>query len=88
MSFIKIYVGLVNKKQNSSFVRCYWINKNKLTREKFEWQDEYMTVGVGDDKIKIVRDYIANQEEHHKKYTFQQEYNKFIERYGFDIVKH
>ncbi len=66
----------------------YWINKNKLTREKFEWQDEYMAVGVGDDKIKIARDYIANQEEHHKKYTFQQEYDKFIERYGFDIIKH
>ncbi len=66
----------------------YWINKNKLTFERFEWQDEYMAVGIGDDKIKIVRGYIANQEEHHKKYTFQQEYDKFIERYGFDIVKH
>ncbi|PIV63090.1 MAG: transposase, partial [Bacteroidetes bacterium CG02_land_8_20_14_3_00_31_25] len=28
------------------------------------------------------------QGEHHKKITFQQEYDKFIERYGFDIVKH
>ncbi len=47
-----------------------------------------MEVDINDDKIKIVRDYIANQEEHHKKYTFQQEYDKFVERYGFDIVKH
>jgi len=39
-------------------------------------------------KIEIVRNYIANQAEHHKKITFQQEYDKFIERYGFDIVKH
>jgi len=66
----------------------YWINKNKLTNEKFEWQDEYLAIGVGDDKIKIVRNYIANQGEHHKKFTFQQEYDKFIERYGFEIVKH
>ncbi len=65
----------------------YWINKNKLTQEKFEWQDEYLAVGVGDDKIQIVRNYISQQEEHHKKYTFQQEYDKFIERYGFDIIK-
>jgi putative transposase len=63
----------------------YWINKNKLTTEKFEWQDEYLALGVGNDKLQLTRDYIANQEEHHKKYTFQQEYEKFIERFGIDI---
>ena len=65
----------------------YWINKNKLSREKFEWQDEYLAIGVGDDKIQTVRDYIAGQEEHHKKNTFQQEYNKFIKRYGIEIIR-
>ena len=65
----------------------HWINKNKLTKEKFAWQDEYLAIGICDDKIDIVRDYIANQGEHHKKVTFAQEYNQFIERYGFDIVK-
>lgn len=66
----------------------YWINQNKLTDSKFEWQDEYFAVGIGEDKIETVRRYIANQEEHHKKNTFQYEYDKFIEHYGFDIVKH
>jgi hypothetical protein len=46
-----------------------------------------MAIGVGDDKIQIIRNYISNQEEHHKKQTFQQEYDKFIERYGIEIVK-
>jgi len=39
-------------------------------------------------KIELVRNYIANQAEHHKKITFQQEYDKFIERYGFVLIKH
>jgi len=65
----------------------FWINKNKLTKQKFGWQDEYLAVGVGDDKLKIVRNYIATQEEHHKKVTFNQEYDKFIKRYGFDIKR-
>jgi REP element-mobilizing transposase RayT len=65
----------------------YWINKNKLTSNRFEWQDEYLAIGVGDDKIQDVRNYIANQEEHHKKVTFQQEYEIFIKRYGFEINK-
>lgn len=65
----------------------FWINKNKMTKTKFEWQDEYLAIGVGDDKIQDVRNYIAKQEEHHKKITFQQEYENFIKRYGFDITK-
>lgn len=64
----------------------FWINKNKLTAHEFSWQDEYLAVGVGDDKINVVRNYIANQEEHHKHVSFTHEYDKFIERYGFDIV--
>ena len=65
----------------------FWINKNKLTKEKFGWQDEYLAVGVGDEKLEVVRNYIAAQEEHHKKITFNQEYDKFIKRYGFDIKR-
>ena len=65
----------------------YWINQNKLTKTKFGWQDEYFAIGVCDDKIQIVRDYIANQENHHSKTTFAREYDKFIERYGFDIIR-
>jgi hypothetical protein len=65
----------------------HWINQNKLTKSKFEWQDEYMAIGVCDDNIKIIRNYIAAQEEHHRKVSFTQEYHQFIKRYGFKIVK-
>lgn len=65
----------------------HWINQLQLTTSKFEWQDEYLAIGVGDDKLNIVRNYIARQVEHHSKVTFEEEYNKFIERYGFEIVK-
>ncbi len=64
----------------------HWINKNKITKTEFAWQDEYMAVGVGDDKLDVVRKYIANQETHHKKISFQEEYQKFIKRYGFDVL--
>ena len=84
MSFISIgKIAQLIKGESS-----HWINQNKLIKLKFEWQDEYLAVGVGDDKIEIVRNYIANQEEHHKKITVKQEYDKLIKRYGFDIIKH
>ncbi|MDW7691219.1 IS200/IS605 family transposase [Flammeovirgaceae bacterium SG7u.111] len=65
----------------------HWINKQKLTKTKFQWQDEYLAIGVDDEKLPIVRKYIANQEEHHKNVTFAQEYDQFIRRYGFDVLK-
>jgi len=51
----------------------FWINKNKLTQSKFEWQDEYFAVAVSESMLENVRNYIRNQEDHHKKKTFNQE---------------
>ncbi len=65
----------------------FWVNKNRLTMQKFAWQDEYLAIGVDVNKLSIVRNYIANQVEHHQKITFSEEYEKFIERYGFNILK-
>ena len=65
----------------------FWINKNGLCNQKFEWQDEYFAVSVSESGVNKVRDYIKNQEEHHTKKTFQQEYDEFMEKYGFEIVK-
>jgi REP element-mobilizing transposase RayT len=65
----------------------YWINKNKLTKEKFEWQDEYFAVSVSESMLEKVREYIKKQEEHHRKKTFQEEYEEFILKYGFEKNK-
>ena len=61
----------------------FWITKNKLTKDKFEWQDEYFAVSVSESLVDKVRDYIKNQESHHKKKTFQEEYNEIISKFGF-----
>jgi putative transposase len=58
-----------------------------LTKEKFDWQDEYFAVSVSESIIDKVREYIKNQEEHHSKKTFQKEYDEFIRKYGFDKLK-
>lgn len=65
----------------------FWINKNKLISEKFEWQDDYFAVSVSESGVNRVREYIKNQEQHHEKKTFQQEYDEFMEKYGFVLMK-
>jgi REP element-mobilizing transposase RayT len=61
-----------------------WINKNSLTRLKFEWQDDYYVVSVGINKLNELRQYIRNQVQHHQKVTLEDELNKIIEEYNLD----
>ncbi|MFM6924658.1 MAG: IS200/IS605 family transposase [Ferruginibacter sp.] len=64
----------------------FWINKTSLCKEKFEWQDDYFAVSVSESGVDKVRQYIKNQETHHARKTFQQEYDEFMEKYGFEMI--
>ncbi len=61
-------------KSESSF----WINKQDLIQGKFEWQDDYYVVSVGENELPHIRIYILNQDEHHRKKSFSEEYQNFI----------
>ncbi len=60
---------------------AFWINKEKMTKRKFEWANEYYAASVSESVLGKVRAYIDNQEEHHKKKTFEQEHEEFISKY-------
>jgi len=62
----------------------YWINKNSLTSHKFEWADEYYGVSISESHLPRVRNYIKNQEIHHKVKTWEEETDEFIRKYGFE----
>lgn len=65
----------------------FWINKNAVTKTKFEWADEYFAVSVSESHINKVRDYIKKQEENHKKKTWTEECQEFMNKYGFVRIK-
>ncbi|MCF6333742.1 MAG: IS200/IS605 family transposase [Draconibacterium sp.] len=65
----------------------FWINNSNLVQGKFEWADEYFAVSVSESQINVVREYIKNQEIHHKLKSWEEEYNEFIEKYGFKKIK-
>lgn len=66
---------------------AYWFNRQNFISEKLEWQDEYFAVSVSESMLNKVREYIKNQETHHGKKTFQQEYDEFMIKYGFQKFK-
>ena len=67
-------------KQGSSL----WINENKLTNGHFEWQEGYGAFSHSKSQVNSVIDYIQNQEIHHKKRTFREEYLEFLEKFEID----
>ena len=62
----------------------YWINKNKMTRFKFEWQDDYYAVSIGMSQLDTLREYIRNQVGHHTKVSLEAELDKLIEEYKLE----
>ncbi len=60
----------------------YWINQNDIISNKFSWGRGYGAFSVSHSNVSKVAEYIAKQEEHHKKMTFLEEYRSFVENYG------
>lgn len=87
---IHILISLKNDQSISKVINLikgessHWINKNNLANEKFEWGKEYFAVSVSESNVIKVREYIKNQDEHHKKKNFKEEYEEFMKKYGFE----
>lgn len=60
---------------------AYWINRKKLTNNKFDWDDNYYGVSVSESDIAKVREYINSQEEYHRTKTWQEECEEFMAQY-------
>ena len=60
----------------------HWINQSDLLKTKFSWGRGYGAFTVSESVLNKVVQYIENQEEHHKKKTFTEEYEGFIRAYG------
>ena len=52
---------------------AHWINKERLFRGKFRWQDDYFAISVSESLVETVRAYIERQEEHHRAIPFTKE---------------
>ncbi|MFZ0292365.1 MAG: IS200/IS605 family transposase [Candidatus Sulfotelmatobacter sp.] len=68
----------------SEIARIVKANSSRWVHEKwnarFAWQTGYGAFSVSESNVPAVSRYIATQEEHHKKRTFQQEYVAFLKR--------
>jgi REP element-mobilizing transposase RayT len=61
-----------------------WINQKGFVKDKFTWQEGYGAFSYSKSHINNVINYINNQEKHHKKKTFVEEYHDFLEKFEIE----
>jgi hypothetical protein len=65
-----------------------WIHQTFANQRLFAWQEDYGAFSVGISQVDDTLVYIANQADHHRQTTFQDEYRAFLTRHGITIDEH
>jgi len=62
-----------------------WIKTKGPSYDEFHWQAGYGAFSVSESRVPDVRRYIADQEEHHKRTTFQDEFRMMCRKHGLEL---
>ena len=87
---VHIFVGLRPAMAISDLVRdiknnsSNFINERKFIKGKFSWQEGYGAFSYAHSQIEQVYNYILNQEKHHHKQTFKEEYLEFLQKFEIE----
>ncbi|MDB5385634.1 MAG: transposase [Planctomycetaceae bacterium] len=61
-----------------------WLKELGIEYKAFEWQSGYGAFSVSQSNVEQVKEYILNQEEHHRKQTFQDEFRALLSRHHLE----
>ncbi|HBG86154.1 MAG TPA: IS200/IS605 family transposase [Marinilabiliaceae bacterium] len=87
---VHIFVGLRPTMSISDLVRdiknnsSNFINEQKFIKGRFAWQEGYGAFSYAHSQIENVYKYISNQEEHHRKKSFKEEYLNFLKKFEIE----
>ncbi|HEX7335169.1 MAG TPA: IS200/IS605 family transposase [Pyrinomonadaceae bacterium] len=62
-----------------------WINRKKLVRGKFAWQEGYGAFSYGHSQLDMIIRYIQNQEKHHRRRSFKNEYLTLLRKFQIEF---
>jgi REP element-mobilizing transposase RayT len=62
-----------------------WINEQRLVKGKFSWQEGFGGFSYGKSQIPAIVKYIKNQQQHHEKKTFYEEYLEFLKAFEIEF---
>ena len=85
---VHIFTGIKPSLYIQDFVKEVKVESNDFIRSKhwgadaFHWQEGYGVFSYGHSQIDRVCKYVLNQEEHHRKKTFKEEYHEFLQKFA------
>ena len=88
---IHAFIGLKPSMRISDLVRdiknnsSKFVNEKAFVRGKFSWQEGYGVFSYSHSHIEKVYNYILNQEEHHRKKTFKDEYLELLKKFEIEF---
>lgn len=59
-----------------------WVRKKIRNKKAFAWQNGYAAFSVGKYQVEQIKNYIKNQQNHHRKIGFEDELKLFLDKYG------
>lgn len=87
---VHCFIGLKPSMAISDLVRdiknnsSKFINEKKYVKGKFQWQEGYGVFSYSHSQIENVYNYILNQEKHHEKKSFKDEYLELLKQFDVD----
>jgi putative transposase len=87
---VHVFVGLKPSMGISDLIRdiknnsSNFINENKFLKGKFSWQEGYAAFSYGHSQLNDVYQYILNQEEHHRRSSFREEYLDLLQKFEIE----
>ena len=87
---VHLFIGLKPAMALSDLVRdvknntSNFINDQKFVRSKFSWQEGFGSFSYAQSQIGQVYQYILNQEKHHLRKTFKEEYLEFLQKFEIE----
>jgi len=91
LDHVHLLVGLKLPDKFSDFIRdvkagsSLWANKGLPHNQYFAWQEGYGSFSVSYSSLEKVKNYIKNQEEHHKIITFKEEYLQLLRKHKIEF---
>lgn len=87
---IHVFIGMRPHQSVSAMIQnvktesSKWINAHKLCKRPFNWQDGYGAFSYSRSQVPDVVRYIQNQEIHHRKETFLEEYKRMLKLFEIE----
>ena len=87
---VHVFFGMRPSQSISNLMReikgnsSQWINEQNFLKSRFSWQEGYGAFSYGKSQLDFVIDYIKNQEQHHQRRTFLEEYKALLDLFGID----